>query len=279
VRAGWAALALCCVAAPAFAKSSGPIGGGSIGFSERPGRHFESPQWFALELKFTPYTPQIDSSPGLRGTPFADLFTPQSENGEPPNRLLTQVEFDVQFLKKVGTLGVGVSIGFYRRTTHAFKFSDSLAMTSCTVGKCERSGDETALNILPIEVMLVYRFDWLMKRYRVPFVPYLKVGLAYYLWFIQNGSDGIASYQDPNDPNAPREEGMGGTWGFGIHPGLAFQLDVIDQAAARVVDAEIGINHTYLFIELNYSDISNFGRDRTLVLSDLTFNTGLSFEF
>ena len=45
------------------------------------------------------------------------------------------------------------------------------------------------------------------------------------------------------------------------------------------MDAELGINHTHLFIEMNYANISNFGRDRTLVLSDLSFAAGLGFEF
>ena len=47
----------------------------------------------------------------------------------------------------------------------------------------------------------------------------------------------------------------------------------------RTIDAELGINHTYLFAELNYADISGFGAKDKLVLSDLTYTLGLAFEF
>ena len=50
-----------------------------------------------------------------------------------------------------------------------------------------RSGDTTALNIVPLSIMAVYRFDYLALRYKIPFVPYFKIGLAYYVWWIENG--------------------------------------------------------------------------------------------
>jgi hypothetical protein len=64
-----------------------------------------------------------------------------------------------------------------------------------------------------------------------------------------------------------------------LNPGGAFLLDVIDPSAAKTVDAELGINHTYLFCELHYADIRGFGASNKMNLSDLTLNAGLSFEF
>lgn len=267
------ALAALCAAGPALAQ----VGrSGSSASVLKPQPSYESPQRFALEIKFGSYVPGIDNSPGLNGrTPFADVFN----NGEKPNGfLLTTLEFDWQFFRKVGSLGVGVALGFYRNTAKSFTYLENMGggLTPCRVPSCVQSGDETALNVIPIELLLVYRFDYLMQRWRIPFVPYMKVGLAYAFWVIQNGSGGTATY---DEGGGVISEGAGGTWGFTLHPGLSFMLDIIDRGAARVMDAELGINHTHLFIEMNYFNLENFGRDRTMVLSDLSFNAGIAFEF
>ena len=64
-----------------------------------------------------------------------------------------------------------------------------------------------------------------------------------------------------------------------VNPGISFLLDVIDPTAARTIDAELGINHSYVFIELHYADVTGFGAKDKLKLSDTTFNCGLAFEF
>jgi hypothetical protein len=285
-------LALALLASTAHAEDKDKVYGTSEPpkFGEKPPKDYHSSQWFAFELKMGGYTPDIDSSPGLHGaTPFSDLFNPQGTTGRPPERLLTSVEFDFQFLHKVGSLGVGASVGYYRRDTHSFQYPGGGApmvggsgmFTQCNakLKQCTRSGDQTALNIIPLEAMLVYRFDYLMLRYHVPFVPYVKIGLAYYIWIIENGGGAasIASWTSPDKKTT--QDGYGGTFGFVINPGLAFQLDVIDPSAARAMDAEIGINHTYLFGELHYANIDGFGASDKLVLSDLSWNVGLAFEF
>jgi hypothetical protein len=257
-------------------------------FGENAPKDYHSSQYFAFELKMGSYSPDIDSSPGLNGaTPFSDLFNPQGTRGRPPGRLLTQIEFDVQFFRRVGSLGFGTSIGYYRRTTHSFQYPGGGEpmvvggkIQGCTVGvDCVRSGDQTALNIIPLEAMLVYRFDYLMLRYRVPFVPYVKLGLAYYIWIIENGggAGSVSSWTFPDGAHA--DAGYGGTWGWVFNPGLAFQLDIIDPGAARAMDAELGINHSYVFAELHWANVDGFGAANKLVLSDLTWNVGLAFEF
>jgi hypothetical protein len=291
-----AALAALFFSLPTPASAKDMVGSSVPAFGENAPKNYESSQWFSAELKFGPYSPHIDSSPGLGmepvagggtrpATPFSDLFNPQGVVGkQPPARLLTTVEFDVQFLHKFGSLGVGVTTGYYRRSTHSFQFADPTTMTGCTIGSCTRSGDETALNILPLSGLLVYRFDWLMHRYRVPFVPYFKIGLAYYIWWIENGggtlsTTNIAGGTQPNTTAGKTYSSWGGTFGWVLNPGISFLLDIIDPAAARTMDVELGINHTYLFCELNYADISGFGASDKLVLSDTSLNAGIAFEF
>jgi hypothetical protein len=251
------------------------------GFGENAPRTYESPQRFNLEIKFGPYSPNIDASSGVIGTPFADLFPPDKGKTRPPGRLLTSAELDYEFLhRKFGTLGIGHTAGFYRRTTQALQYADNMK-TSCT-SNCMRSGDSTALNIIPLSIEAVYRFDYLAQRYHIPFVPYFKIGLAYYIWWIENGggSFSIAHFDYTGSDGKPHSDsGFGGTWGWVMHPGGAFLLDVIDPTAARVMDAELGINHTYLFCEFSYAAINGFGAAGKLNLSDTTLNAGLAFQF
>ena len=272
------------LAVAATLASSPPVAAQSmhVAWAENKPHKFESPQWFAFELKFGGYTPHIDSSPGLMGrTPFSDLFNPG--HGQPPERLLTTLEFDFQFLHKVGSLGVGLAVGYGRRTSHAFQYLNNNGTGSCSLaaGNCIPSGDQTALNMLPVDLLLIYRFDYLALKYKVPLVPYFKIGLSYWFWWIENGGGGVASVvKNPAKPS-DKSDGWGGTAGWVLNPGLAILLDVLDPSAARAMDAEIGINHTYLFGELHYADINWFhrGGNATLDLSDVSWNVGLAFEF
>jgi hypothetical protein len=256
-----------------------------------PGWH--SPQHFALEVKMGPYSPNIDSSPGLNGqTPFADLYNnqydPTQRGKRPSGKPLTSIEFDYQFLHGFGSLGVGVSWGYQRRTTHGFNYVvDAMGnpiiqdghYVSCTVGSCIRSSDVTALNVMPMTLELVYRFDVLALRYHVPLVPYLKGGLGYYFWFVQKGDGSLSDANTTMPRIGGTDLGYGGTFGLVAHPGLAVMLDEIDYSAARSIDAELGINHAYVFAELNYGWITGFGSSTKMVLSDTTWNCGLAFEF
>ncbi len=284
-----AALTVLCGAS--IAAASPVVGSSSPTTTEEAPRHFESPQRFALELKFTPYSPHIDRSAGLRPgeTPFADLFNGRTydaagaltnKGAQPSYRLLTSVEFDVQFLRRAyGNFGVGITTGFYRRTTHGFELSPD--GTRCDLATCSRSGDETALNIIPLTALFVYRFDLLANRYHIPLVPYFKIGLAYYVWFIQNGDGSIASYPRPTATNAGvhGESAYGGSFGFVLNPGIALQLDFIERGVARNMDGETGINHTYLFCELSYANVNGFGASNKLDLSDTMLNAGFAIEF
>ncbi|MCU1276692.1 MAG: hypothetical protein JWM53_238 [bacterium] len=269
------------------ARAEDAIGGAPPSFGENAPRHYESSQRFAAELKFGPYSPNIDASRGLNGkTPFADLFPPNTGKTRPPGKLLTQLEFDYQFLHRAwGSLAVGNTIGFYRRTTHSFAYnndptgSPTQPCDNTVANPCLRSGDTTALNIVPLSIMGVYRFDYLARHWKIPFVPYFKIGLAYYVWWIENGGGflSIAQFTPPGSTSS--QGGWGGTLGWVMNPGGAFLLDVLDPSAAKTVDAELGINHSYLFVEFHYADISGFGAANKMNLSDTTLNAGIAFEF
>lgn len=274
------------------------LGGSSMPFGEPVG---ESPQRFAVELKFGPYLPAIDHSVGLAGKPFQDLFGVNPDSLASGWRVLSQLEFDYQFLRLFGTLGAGLSVGYYRISAPQPVYSDVLdkdgkPMTDA-VGRIKSvcsgtaacfSGDENHFNLVPLEALLVYRFDYLARRFRIPIIPYIKGGFAYYIWW--NGTSGsfVATqrYVRHSDDGYYHElaqleqkQVSGASFGLAVHPGIAIDLGVIDRQAARVMDRELGVNRVSLIGELNYAYVNNFGHGYHLNLSNTSFNVGLLMEF
>ena len=245
---------------------------------------------FIQETNTGTYSPDIDSTPGLTGTPFSDLFTNQysGEPGRrPPHVLISTIEFDWQFLHEFGSLGVGASVGFQRRKTHSFEFNSATAVgattgTECVVWNrdptgagCVRSGDTTELTFLPMSLLLVYRLDVLDRLYRVPLVPYFKGGLTYYFWWVEHAPGTLSRVSTP----AGTDAGIGGTPGLVVQPGLAVSLDFLDPSSARTLSSESGIHHSYVFAELNYAWVSGLGIKDKMVFSDLSWNVGMAAEF
>ena len=205
-----------------------------------------TPQNFALEIKFGPYIPDVDSEFSNGATPYADTFGDDY-------LLLSLFQFDWEFLRiPGGTLAVGVSSGFMQ------------AIGPALTPDGRESGEQTVLNIVPIYYSATYRFDLFAEKWGVPLIPYLKAGLNTYFWWVLNAG-GTAEW--------------GWTPGWHFTPGLLFQLDFMEPGAARSFDSSVGVNHSYLMIELLWAGADGFGRGKSMILSDLTFTAGLAFEF
>lgn len=210
-----------------------------------------SPQWFAVELKFGPYKPDIDSEVG---SPYQDIFGRRL-------KLMSQLTFDVQFLKKHGTLGVGGTMGLFTVQGNALLDSG------------DASSDKTSLNVIPMILQLVYRWDYAAKKWNVPLVPYVRAGLVYAFYWITQGSGNLARF--PTSGNKAR----GGVWGYQINVGLAFLLDVLEPSSAKKLDSEMGVNHTYIFCEFVHSRIDDFGGDRLRLGMKYSLLAGITAEF
>ncbi|MFH2006515.1 MAG: MXAN_2562 family outer membrane beta-barrel protein [bacterium] len=216
--------------------------------------HKPSPQWFALEFKFGPYKPDVDSEFGGSGGPYKDIFGTKL-------RLMSQFTFDVQFLKKHGTLGVGGTFGYFQAKGKALLESG------------EPSGDDTTFNIMPFILQLVYRWDYTFKKWNIPLVPYIRAGFVYAFYWITDGNGDTAHF------GAQGGKAHGGVWGYQINIGLAFVLDVLEPSAAKRMDTELGINHTYLFCEFVHSGLDDFGGDRIRLGMKYSLLAGLTMEF
>jgi hypothetical protein len=282
----------------------------------------ESPQFLMFEVKFGPYVPHLDSSASVGGrtgptmaqpylpspTPFSDYFgNSDSPKGDvPARRLLGEGEIDYQFFHRFGVLGIGLSGGYTSISAPAFSASGSAMGGSsyCRVREENKarvyyrptdpiktlsyqdciSGDETTFNLVPVALMLVYRFDVLSKRFRIPLIPYVKVGLGCYIWWVSSSgsftTELTTSYTDDQGrPQQATSTASGASAGLVVRPGIAIDLSAIDWLAARAIDQEIGLNRVTAFVEFNGSFVNGFGAANKLDLSDTSLSAGLGFEF
>jgi hypothetical protein len=222
-------------------------------------KHFESPQHFAIEVRFSPFTPDIDSDPALGGkTPYADAF------GTSP-QLLFAAEFDWQAARipHVGTIGPGAGIGY---TTMS-----NPAQFTTPHGNSTTSGETTTLQILPLYAVGVLRADVLWRELRVPLVPYAKLGLGLAFWRASN-TLGTSHFQGVS--------GLGHSVGTQLAVGIGLNLNPLDAYSARNLDESMGVNNTYLFAEWARSDLTGlWAQHDPLRVGGTYWTFGLTFEF
>jgi hypothetical protein len=216
---------------------------------------FRTAQNFALEIRVSPYYPQVDDDPNLNGNkPFDNNFGNKA-------RVLIAFELDWQTLRipHFGTIGPGVGVG---------SVSMSRAVQTAT-GRT--SGDETSLSIYPFWAVAVVRADVLWREYGFPLVPYAKGGLGLGIWRASN-SAGTAK-------SADGVSGKGSSWGTNFALGVGFALDAIDKGASRNMDNATGINNTYIFLEAYWLTLDGLGQNNALHVGSNTWSAGLAFEF
>jgi hypothetical protein len=232
----------------------------------------ESPQRFAFELKFGPYTPSADRTYTGDGLgPYAQIYGPTDSTGtatgEPKPRLFSAIAFDWQFVYLGGPLSVGTSVGFFRDTAQAI-----LAEPDPDADTIRSPADKTSFNVIPVTLLAGYRFELMADRWKVPLVPYAKGGLAYGFWWSTSGSGKVSE-------NSEGVKGRGGNIGWQVNAGMMLRLDFIDRGSARELDRVTGINHTYLFGEYQISRMSAFGSGTRFDVGDDTWLVGLAMEF
>jgi hypothetical protein len=133
------------------------------------------------------------------------------------------VELDVIVyrLEDVGWIGVGGSFGWG-------------SYSGFTLGPDGMpTNEETTLTLMPFPVLAVLRVDVLARLLDIPIVFMGKIGPDFVLWI----NDGRTTSSNV---------AIGLRWGAQV----ALELDWFDRRAARGLDDEWGINHSYLFFEL-----------------------------
>jgi len=212
----------------------------------------QSPRNMMVELKFGPYYPNIDKEFSSK-QPFSEVFGTSQ-------RLMSKFEYDYEFFTGFGALAVGGSIGYSQFKGHGL------------LATGEKSSDTTKLHLLPLSLDLIYRFDWLWQKHKVPFVVYAKGGIDCYVWWVTNGVGDISKSSDG-------KKGRGATFGGHLSLGAAFVLNSLAPGMAQTFDVEMGVKTTLLFAEYVFSWIDDFGSKKSWDLGSRTFLVGIAFEF
>jgi hypothetical protein len=210
----------------------------------------------AFELQLSGYHPQVDSEPGLTGAPYHTAFGDKS-------MLLFEVEWQRQFFQKFGSLAGAIAAGYGELYGKGVFASDGSV-----------SSDNTALKVVPLKALLVYRFDVLARRWNVPLVPFGKFGLVYETYQVTNGSGDTST--------SGSSSGSGGRWGWEGDVGLALLLDWFDPNLAKDFDIDVGVNHSYFFAayrNMSASRDNPFAAPSGLRLNDKFWVFGLSIEY
>ena len=232
-----------------------------------PKNDYVSDQWFMLEIKLGPYSPDVDGElDGSGYAPYDDMFG--------GNGLMVKGELDVEFWRPFGTFAVGGEIGWFSKSGKALTDNGT---TSTPSSSSTRTAGDTSINLVPLALLMVYRADFLWERWSVPVIPYAKIGFNYTFWWVTKGDGSTASATDKTTGDT--EDAKGGTFGWQVNAGLSILLDVFEPQAAKNMDVETGINHVYLFFEFTHIDANNFGSDTAFSVGDTTYQGGLAFEF
>ena len=235
---------------------------------QRPG----SPQRFAFEFKIGPYLPEVDKSykgPGFG--PYATIFGRTDSSGhtikKPKLGVMPAFAFEWQFIYLAGPLALGTQVAFF------LDKADAIIAEPKPEDKTIRStADSTKFGMVPLSLLLIYRFELLADFYKVPLVPYAKVGMTYAFWWIKDGTGKVAV-------NEAGKKGRGGVIGWQINPGLMIRLDAFEPSASKKLDQSTKINHAYLFGEFQLTRLRNFGVGNSIDLGDKTALAGIAIEF
>lgn len=217
----------------------------------------ESPIHGAFEFKLGVATPELDSEFGGDGV-YDAVFGDRT-------MMHFELEYDGYFWRDFGSLGGFFAVG------HSAVRANSINDDGSRNGT-----DRTRLRVVPLRLGVVYRFDVLAERYRIPLAFTAKAGLDWYLWWATS-SNGVADYV-PAD-GGDRSVGKGGTTGWHAAFGIHFLLDVLAPQMAQSFDNNVGVNNTYLFAELMVAQVNDFGGAGSWDLSDTSAVFGLAFEF
>lgn len=179
-----------------------------------PPPHRASSEHFGFELRFGPYAPDVSN--GAFDTAF------RNDPG-----LLIGFEIDGYPVRipYVGLLGAGVGFSWAGYSDGAFFTEDGNEM---------RADEDTTLDLFPLSALLVLKVDVLAREVGIPLVFTGKFGGDMIFWQTATGDSDKHSGYSP-----------GLRWAAQV----ALELDILERQAARTLDEEWGINHTFIFFE------------------------------
>jgi len=145
-----------------------------------------------------------------------------------------------------------------------------------TLTHTETGATSTQFQVLPLQIGVVYRFNYLHKTYGIPLEAYLKGGLDYSFWWATTrGKEAVR----PAMGDVEKKKGYGGTAGYHFGAGLYFNLDWLDPQTAARGRATRGLAGSYLFLEVNSLMVAGFNEPARLDMSATQYTIGIAIDF
>jgi hypothetical protein len=202
-------------------------------------RNWVSPERFIIETRFGPYkTDRIDLPA------FHSFFS--DDSGPALGIELDVIAYRLDDLVYV-TGGGGIATMHFTGNTLDMETEQA-------------TSEENDFSIMPLELLASVRIDALPRKLGIPFILTGKIGYEWARWSTDSGSQ-----EDANG------------WSVGLTYGaqLALDLDTFEPRAARSMDEEWGINHSFLFFELYEFSPSK----QSVPIGNLQWCAGLGFTF
>lgn len=216
-------------------------------------------------IRLGPYTPAIDKQFGADPGPYEQMFGGYA--------VMPMLDVDYIFMQTgLGQLGAGGSIGFMTKSAETYVM-DSLPGTDRP-----RTEEENTFRMVPMAATMVFRLTALDDKFRVPIIPYVRGGLAYYFWWTEAPDGGVSSVCREGGDTCDENKGRGGSLGVVGSLGLAVRAEKIDFEAASAM-REGGIQHAGFYAEVQAGKVDDFGTGNKLSVGDITWFAGVDFEF
>ena len=203
---------------------------------------FVPPDW-GLEIGVSLYRPDVDGEFSDGAHPFADTFSSS-------RHLMSELELDRYLARHFGTWGVGLRGGYYQVAGAAF-LADGTT----------RSGDKTALRLIPFSLSVLYRADRIPHLRNVPLIPYLKAGLDGVVWTVSGTG------------RSPSHTGF--TPGWHGAAGVALGLNFLGMGS---LNPGALADPCALFFEWDWSVVNGLGLSHELHVGDSTWFAGVMIE-
>ncbi len=129
-------------------------------------------------------------------------------------------------------------------------------------GEIERGGKDLEFYLVPLGIGVTYLARFLKQQYVIPF-----------------GGVGITGYFFSESKKNGETIKKGRVGGYYYSVGALFNLDWVEPEYALKLDADSGINHSYILLEYRWSIVDEFGKYSDFDFSNNTFFAGLAFEF
>lgn len=223
-------------------------------------------KWHA-GIRVGPYVPDIDKQFGKSPGPYEDMYG--------GSRVIPMLDIDRFLWTGFGQFGIGGSIGYMQKTAHAFADGSIVGAPD----RMRSPGDENTFRLIPLALTATYRFTWLDDEYGIPVVPYVRGGLAYYIWWVRtNGETAKACWDGTHAQDCDADKARGASLGVVGSIGLAVRAERIDASAASSM-RQSGIMHAGFYGELSLAKVDGFGSATKLSVGDRTWFAGVDFEF